>query len=250
MSDNLHRLIAEAMAQQAPRISLGQGESAMTLLRVPAGSFVMGAPPQEPGRLPGDGPQRVVTLTQPFYLGSCPVTQAQYHGLTGEMPARQRHPETAMDQLRFADALQFCERLAQQLQWPVRLPTQAQWEYACRAGTTTRFWSGDDEASLARVAWYRANAGGHAHEVGQRPANPWGFFDMLGNVCEYCHDTLAPHDAAAVTDPVGTHHLAAPTLRGGGWMHSADYCRCAMRLPGSDMFGGAGLRVLLPVAPA
>ena len=237
--------IKTAIAARAKSITVGAGPAAVELVRVEPGTFSLGSPPTEAGRLDSEGPVRKVTLTRPFYLGRCPITQGQYKAVTGKDPAKPATPDTAIDQLGYADGLAFCEAVSKQAGVTVALPTEAQWEYACRAGTTTRFWSGDAEDDLARVGWYRENAGSKAREVGQKPANPWGFHDMHGNVCEFCRDTLPDYDTIPENDPVGRTDPRRGIMRGGGWMHPADYCRAALRLMSNDRFGGAGLRIAL-----
>jgi len=184
-----------------------------------------------------------VTLTRPFYLGQYPITQRQYTAVTTRAPVKPAGPDAAIDQLAYAEALAFCAILTKAAGVTVTLPTEAQWEYACRAGSVTRFWSGDRNEDLARVGWYRENAEHGPRAVGQKPANPWGFHDMHGNVCECCLDVLPPYETISDLDPIGQTSDRRGIMRGGAWMHPADYCRSAIRLMSSDRFGGAGLRI-------
>src|SRR6202044_3851144 len=119
-----------------------------------------------------------------------------------------------------------------------RLPTEAEWEYACRAGTATRFWSGDAEADLARVGWYRGNSESTTvwpygdcttHPVSEKAANGLGLFDMHGNVWEWCADWYGPYPAREVTNPPGSSGGSARVFRGGSWHDRAGYCRAAGR---------------------
>ena len=238
--------LRNAILGKAKTITVGSGEAAVELLRVEPGTFVLGSPAIEQGRLDSEGPTRKVTLTRPFYLGRYPITQAQYAAVTGKIPARPAGRAVAIDELTYADAVAFCTEMSRSAGVRVTLPSEAQWEYACRAGTTTRFWSGDDEKDLARVGWYRENAEGRAREVGQKPANPWGFHDMHGNVCEFCRDALPAYRVIPEQDPVGRTSGTDGIMRGGGWMHPAEYCRSAARFMSNDRFGGAGLRIAVP----
>ncbi len=235
--------IQKAIKDKAKAITIGTGAAAVELLRVEPGTFTLGSPDGEAGRQAHEGPARRITLTQAFYLGKYPVTQQQYTAITGKAPAKPAGSNVAIDQLTYAAAVAFCKALTKAASLTITLPTEAQWEYSCRAGTITRFWSGDKEEDLARVGWYRENSKSHAQEVGKKPANPWGFHDMHGNVCEFCRDVLPPYHTIAEKDPVGRVSEYEGIMRGGGWMHPADYCRSALRLVSSDMFGGAGLRI-------
>ena len=237
--------IIKAIQEKARAITVEAGDAAVELLRVEPGTFNLGSPVTEEGRLDSEGPVRKVTLTQPFYLGKYPITQQQYMAVTTKAPAKSAGPNVAIDQLTYAEALAFCAALTQAAGVTVTLPTEAQWEYACRAGSKTRFWSGDQEEDLARVGWYRENAEHRAREVGKKPANPWGFHDMHGNVCEFCRDILPSYGTIPDVDPVGQTSDRKGIMRGGGWMHPADYCRSAIRLMSSDRFGGAGLRIAI-----
>jgi formylglycine-generating enzyme required for sulfatase activity len=198
--------------------------------------------------------------------------------VTGVAPTRRERSLTgrdvAVDQLSYAQALAFCEAMSRAEGIEVGLPTEAQWEYACRAGTITRFWSGNDDADLAKVGWYRDNSGESPQPVGLKPANPWGFYDMHGNVCECCRDVLPPYRLIEERDPIGPisttegiEELARGSpwisssmgplrsktewingiMRGGAWMFPASACRSASRLMSDDMFGGAGLRIAVTV---
>jgi formylglycine-generating enzyme required for sulfatase activity len=111
------------------------------------------------------------------------------------------------------------------------LPSEAQWEYACRAGTTTTWYSGQDEAGLKASAWYEANAGGKTHPVGQKAPNAWGLYDMHGNVWEWCQDWWAVdyYGASPLDDPPGASGGSARVLRGGGWHDDALIGRASHR---------------------
>lgn len=237
--------IKKAIKEKARVITVGAGDSPIGLLRVEPGTFTLGSPANEEGRLEDEGPARKVSITQPFYLGKYPITQGQYTAITGKAPGKPAGADVAIDQLAYADAVEFCTAVTKAVGIPVTLPTEAQWEYACRAGTTTRFWSGDTDEDLAKIGWYRRNSEHRAHEVGTKPANPWGFYDMHGNVCECCRDFLPFYGTIPATDPVGRISRTEGIMRGGGWMHPAAYCRAASRLLSSDQFGGAGLRIAI-----
>jgi len=241
----MNEAIKQAIDGKTKIITVGSGHAAVELLRVEPGTFNLGSRESEEGRLDSEGPVRVVSLTQPYYLGKYPITQRQYSAITGKVPVKPAGPDVAIDQLSYGEGTAFCTILTKAIGITITLPTEAQWEYACRAGTTTRFWSGDEDEDLANVGWYLENAGDQAQEVGRKPANPWGFHDMHGNVCEFCRDALPPYATISDKDPVGRINDTKGMMRGGGWMHPANYCRSAVRLMSNDRFGGAGLRIAI-----
>jgi len=225
---------------------LGNGVS-LTLMLIPAGEFVMGAPPEEPRSRDSERPQHRVRLSQ-FLLGRYPVTQAQWRVVAGyDQNTRELNAEPSsfkgdnlpVEGVSWEDAQEFCQRLSDQTGKDYRLPSEAQWEYACRAGTETAFHFG--ERITTELANYNNGSKGEYRtktiEVGSSPANDWGLHDMHGNVWEWCkddwHDTYngAPSDGSAwvESDLTKTSRL----LRGGSWFHRPEYCRSAVRGNGS-----------------
>ena len=146
------------------------------------------------------------------------------------------------------EAIKFCQKLNEILgltdQYGYRLPTEAEWEYAARAGTNTRFSFGDEESELDKYAWFAGNSKGHPEVVGQKQPNPFGLFDMHGNVWEWCEDQYrnsyngAPTDGSAWT---GLDMAAGRVIRGGGWISYAVYCRSAGRGAGTPGLRGDSL---------
>jgi formylglycine-generating enzyme required for sulfatase activity len=133
------------------------------------------------------------------------------------------------------DVTAFCAWLSEKEGEPSHLPTEAQWEYACRAGTTTAWYSGDDEGALKDHAWFILNAGWKTHPVGQKSPNAWGLYDMHANVSEWCQDWFGDryHATSPMDDPTGASGGPIRVDRGGGWRRDASYCRASCR-------GGSG----------
>jgi len=193
----------------APReltLDLGDGVT-MELVYIKPGTFVMGGESTTDGRFQCvEVPKHEVKLTRGFYLGKYEVTQAQYQAIMGSNPSKStKAPDCPVDNVSCADALKFCEDLAEKTGRDVRLPTEAEWEYACRAGTETPWFFGSDQSQIGDYAWFKDNAGGKSHPVGQKKPNPWGLYDICGNVCERIADTYAKdyYAKSPKEDPTG-----------------------------------------------
>ena len=157
-------------------------------------------------------------------------------------PSRYKGAEHPIHGVSWKGANEFCEKLSSKTGMPVRLPTEAQWEYACRAGTRTAFFFGNDPNDLTDYGWTMENSSDRTHPVGLKKTNPWGLYDMCGNVWEWCHDWYAPLDKGTgpVTDPTGPNKsdLGAHVLRGGAWHTDAVFSHSAVR--GGDFPCGEG----------
>ena len=201
----------------------------MELVLIPAGRFTMGSPLHEEGRTELECPPLDVTISQPYYMAKYPVTQAQYVKIMGRTFSDTKGAQNPADRVSWNDADEFCSKLSSLTGQMVRLPTEAEWEYACRAGTTTRFYSGDSERDLKRVGWYADNSSKRTHSVGKKAPNAWGLYDMHGNVYEWCRDwSDNPTERfGQVVDPQGPEYGSVHPLRGGCWGSSADECRSA-----------------------
>ncbi|MDY0170460.1 MAG: formylglycine-generating enzyme family protein [Thermoguttaceae bacterium] len=207
----------------------------MEFVLIPPGEFMMGSPEDEEGRDSGrESPQHRVRITKPFYLGKYPITQQQWQAVMESNPSRFKGPKNPVENVRWGDCQEFLRRLNKRAADPrqgFRLPTEAEWEYACRAGTTTRYSFGDDASQLGEYAWYEDNSDGQTHPVGQKRPNPWGLYDMHGNVYEWCADWFDENYYAnsAVNDPAGPSSGWLRVGRGGGWDSLAGSCRSALR---------------------
>lgn len=243
--NDMNQQIKNSINAGVQSIKLHVKSQEIELLRITAGSFLMGSEPGEKGHRDVESPTRKIKITKAFYIGRFEITQSQYKAVTGINPSTFVGDDLAVDQITHTKAREFCAELSSLIGETVTLPTEAQWEYACRAGTSTRFYSGDTEADLDRAGWSKRNSNERVNPVGRKEANAFGLYDMLGNVCEHCLDILPDYSMISEDDPVGTISDDEGTMRGGGWMFDAEYCRAACGLRSNDMFGGAGIRIVI-----
>ncbi len=226
---------------------------------IPPGRFVMGSPVEETDRDLDEGPQTEVTLTRGFWMGVCEVTQAEYKALMETNPSRfLGDPQLPVERVTWREAMDFCARLNQRHAadgtlprgYLYRLPTEAEWEYACRAGTTSRFSFGDDPTGLLLpgYAWFGDNSDSAPHPIGTKTANAWGLHDLHGNVLEWCLDAATGSlPGGRVTDYRAPESGSLRIARGGSWLYGAKACRSANR----DSYGettrcsDVGFRVVL-----
>ena len=199
----------------------------MELVLIPAGTFIMGSPNSDAEARDSEKPAHRVTISQPFYLGKYPVTQAQWAMAMGNNPSEfTGHPDWPVERVSWQDVQVFIQKLnARESGEDYRLPTEAEWEYACRAGSTTSYCFGDDSNQLGKYAWYKENARGQPHPVGLRTPNTWGLYDMHGNVWEWVQDWYQPYP----TDPRSASSGPDRVNRGGSWVVNAKFCRSAAR---------------------
>ena len=232
---------------------------------VAPGRFRMGSPAGEAGRSNDEGPQTEVTISRGLWLGIFTVTQQEWKAVAEEVsglnadPSFFRGHRLPVEQVSWDDCQQWLQelntveeagkRLPPSFQY--RLPTEAEWEFACRAGTSTRFHFGGDDGQLDAFGWYSGNSGRKTHSVGEKKANGWGFYDLHGNVWEWCEDRYGgPLPGGSVTDPRGPGFGVNRVFRGGSWGIAAFRCRSAYRVwnkPGYRDYT-LGFRVALGLA--
>ena len=197
------------------------------------GSFLMGSPEWQGAR--DEHPHHPVTLRQGFWLADTPCTQALWQAVMGENPSEFKSAEDAdqcpVENVSFDEVQAFSDKLGEWLPagWYLGLPTEAEWEYACRAGTQTAYWWGD-EPDHRQANWHQQQKGTTA--VTQYPPNPWGLHDVHGNVWEWCADGKRVYSGQAETDPVGNTEGDARVVRGGSWIARPDSARSAYRSGG------------------
>ena len=209
---------------------------------IPAGEFVMGDTNGDEDEKPAHKVQ-----VSAFYMDTREVTQKAYESLMEKDPSKFKAPDKPIEQVDWYHAALYCNmRSLKEGLKPCydpktlacdfdangyRLPTEAEWEYACRAGTQTRYSFGDDAAKLKAHAWFKANANQTTHPVGQKSPNPWGLYDMHGNVAEWCHDVYseAYYQKNEAQNPHGPASGDKRVLRGGSWRASEEGCRSSAR---------------------
>jgi formylglycine-generating enzyme required for sulfatase activity len=271
---------------KAPTVMVRQGQTVTAVIerpippnfvRIQGGTFTMGSPAGEPERFDYEGPQHQVTVSS-FYMGKYEVTQREYQEIMGTNPSNFKGDNLPVEQVSWYEAIEYCNRRSQKegltpayiisgtgdgrtVTWNrnangYRLPTEAEWEYACRAGTTTPFNTGNNittsQANYNGDYPYNNNAGGTNREkttpVGSFAANPWGLHDMHGNVWEWCWDWFEDYGSGSQSDPVGASSGSYRVVRGGGWLSYGQIVRSANRIQitPSDRGNYLGFRVVRP----
>ena len=218
--------------------------------------------------------QNKVKLTKPFWIGKYEVTQEQYEKIMGTNPSSYKNSgKTApVETISWFDAVEFCKKLTEKERkrlpkgYEFRLPTEAEWEYCCRAGTETEYSFGDSEADLYKYGNYcdksntdnreqqdKTHDDGHdkTAPVGSYKPNPWGLYDMHGNVFEWCLDWRGSYPGKSVIDPKGPEKGSYRVFRGGSWGFIARFCRSANRDGYTPSFTGSslGFRLCLACSP-
>lgn len=242
---------------------LAGADVSFDMVPIPGGEYLMGSPDGEPSRGDDESPQHKVKIS-PFWMGKCEVTWDEYDVFSYSLDAKRRSlaKTEASERDKLGDAVTkptkpytdmtfglghdgqpaicmtglaaktYCEWLSAKTGRFYRLPTEAEWEYACRAGTKTAYSFGDDPKDLDDYAWNVENSDSKPHKVGQKKPNPWGLYDMHGNVCEWCLDQYFP-DAYKKHQGENPYFLVAKeypqVVRGGSWEADAAGCRSAGR---------------------
>ena len=218
----------------------------MEFVKIPAGEFMMGSPLGEVSENYEEGPVHKVTIAKSYYLGKYEVTNKQWKSVMGYNTSNFNDDDLPVNGISWNEAQEFIKKLNQlESTDKYRLPSEAEWEYACRAGTTTRYSFGDDQSKINDYAWRKV---GYS-SVGQMKPNPWGLYDMYGNVREMCQDKYydnyngAPSDGSAWESGNSSDRVS----RGGDSSTAPIWCRSASRVGTSLEYGdtGTGFRVLM-----
>ena len=236
-------------AAPPPPIQTITTAAGVEMVLLPAGEFSMGSDDSQ------EKDERPVHKVRagPFYMDRCEVTQKSFEALMGQNPSRFKDPNAPVERVSWHAAIRYCNARSRKEALPpcydpnaltcdfaaggYRLPTEAEWEYACRAGTTTEYSFGSDRAALGEYAWFRGNSDETTHPVGCKKPNPWGLYDVHGNVAEWCNDyygpkeysAARPSDSPQATGPRGPAAGDYRVLRGGSWRTGEAVCRSAAR---------------------
>jgi formylglycine-generating enzyme required for sulfatase activity len=264
---NSHRSLSSPSRPQLLTLDLPRNIK-LEMIKIPAGSFLMGSTETEVKRLnqdvsflagwyvwhKGELPQHRVTL-QEYYLGKYPVTQEQYQAVMRNNPSNFKdNPKNPVENVNWNDAKTFCRKVYEKTGQKVRLPTEAEWEYGCRAGTQTRYHFGDNDNQLGEYAWFDKNSDAKTHPVGQKKPNNWGLYDMHGNVLEWCEDSWhddykeKPEKLKENGNSIWSSSDKSYSVRNGGWLSNPRQCRSARRngLIADADYDYIGFRLLLP----
>ena len=223
--------LGAAAATQPVTNSLG-----MKFVTIPAGEFLMGFAPGEPG-YSADQPQRKVRITRAFRMQTTPVTQKQFAVFIKGNTSAYKGDNQPVERVSWLEAVQYCKMLSEKEGKTYRLPTEAEWEYACRAGTTTWYYFGNTIST--KLANYdgtfvfgdsvKSVFRGKTTDVGSFPPNPWGLFDMCGNVWQWCSDWDGDYPKGDAVDPTGPADGTQKVMRGGSYNNEPGECRSASR---------------------
>ena len=200
------------------------------MVKVEAGTFMMGATSEMKHPYHWEKPVHQVTLTNDYYMGKYEVTQALWEVVMGSNPSNFKGDNLPVEEVSWNDCQEFISKLNSMTGRKFRLPTEAEWEYAARGGKKSRGYQYSGSNSISDVAWYSGNSGRVTHPVGTKHANELGIYDMTGNVWEWCQDWFDSYSSSSQTNPTGADSGSIRVKRGGGWYDDAQVCRSSCRI--------------------
>ncbi len=221
----------------------------MEFILIPAGEFNLGSPPEEKERFDSESPVHKVKINTSFYLGKSAVTQKQWKKIMGDNLSHFKGEDRPVEMVTWKEVQEFVAKMNEMEGTDkYRLPSEAEWEYACRAGAQTSYFFGEDKSKLKEYAWYAGNSGSKTHPIGQKKPNPWGLYDMHGNIWEWVQDEWhedyngSPSNGNAWEEG----NILDRVSRGGSWYCNTELCRsaCRFRRKPDSRFGNLGFRML------
>ncbi len=236
---------------EVPDLKILRPPSGGEMVYIPGGEFIMGDARGRPDETP-----HPVSL-EPFYMDRYPVSQELYKNVLGVNPSKWKGEQNPVERIQWTDAARFCNRCSQleglipcydPETWECnfeadgyRLPTEAEWEYACRAGSQATYFFGDGGALLHKYAWFKPHSRGRPQPLGKKSPNPWGLYDSLGNIWEWCNDLYSAtyYKESPRENPRGPASGKKRVLRGGAWNSTAEKCRAAYRFQEYPVFSDA-----------
>ena len=221
---------SSSMASGSNAISIPVKDGiSIDMVKVEAGTFMMGATSEMKDPYDMEKPVHQVTLTNDYYMGKYEVTQALWEAVMGRNPSEYKGDNLPVEQVSWNDCQEFISKLNSLTGRKFRLPTEAEWEYAARGGKKSRSYQYSGSSNISDVAWYDGNSGSKTHPVGTKQANELGIYDMTGNVWEWCLDWYGSYSSSSQTNPTGAVSGSSRVSRGGSWGLIARFCRLSIR---------------------
>ena len=221
---------SSSMASGSNTISISVKDGiSIDMVKVEAGTFMMGATPEMEKPNSDEKPVHQVTLINDYYMGKYEVTQALWEAVMGSNPSYFKGDNLPVEKVSWNDCQEFISKLNSLTGRKFRLPTEAEWEYAARGGKKSRGYQYSGSRKISDVAWYEGNSRSKTHPVGRKQANELGIYDMSGNVWEWCSDWYGSYSSSSQTNPMGSDSGAKRVRRGGSWCYIARICRSSYR---------------------
>ena len=239
---------SSSMASGSNTISISVKDGiSIEMVKVEAGTFMMGATSEMKHPYDWEKPVHQVTLTNDYYMGKYEVTQALWEAVMGSNPSAYKGDNLPVEMVSWNDCQEFISKLNSLTGRKFRLPTEAEWEYAARGGKKSRSYQYSGSSNISDVAWYKDNSANKTHPVGTKQANELGIYDMSGNVWEWCLDWHGSYSSSSQTNPTGAVSGSSRVFRGGCWCGIARSCRLSYRSYYTPVYrnNGLGLRLAL-----
>ena len=222
----------EPMAFEPTTITVTKNGKVASFMMMPveAGTFTMGATPEQENSIDRERPTHSVTLTKNYFMGETEVTQELWETVMGSNPSNFKGANLPVEMVSWDDCQRFIKKLNRLTGMKFRLPTEAEWEFAARGGNKSKHYQYSGSKTLGAVAWCHDNSDGKTHPVKTKAANELGIYDMSGNVWEWCQDRAGDYSSEPVTNPTGPSTGVNRVLRGGAWNTHADFSHISYRL--------------------